>query len=304
MHQIQVASIARHVEAGSPLADYLRELIADQRLIASATSEVGVGGDLRRSIAALEPTGEGRVRFEKHGPTVSYGGHTDDFLTTVRRAPDAEGSDQVIVLSRGSETELVPAGEWDTLGMRGTCSPSFKIRADVPETSVVGAPFATVAAATMVPYSHILWAHGWLGLATDAVERAQAFVRAQARRSPGTTPPMATRLSHLSAELSQLRGAVAAARTEYEAIMDEPDRETLATVGYAVRVNNLKIVASEAIPSICQGALQICGMAGYKNGTPFSVGRNLRDSLSASLMIANERIHATNATLLLIHREG
>ena len=81
---------------------------------------------------------------------------------------------------------------------------------------------------------------------------------------------MATRLSQLSTRLSQLRGTVDAASTEYEATMDEPDRETLATVGYAVRINNLKIVASEAIPSICQGALQICGMAGYKNDTPFS----------------------------------
>ena len=43
-------------------------------------------------------------------------------------------------------------------------------------------------------------------------------------------------------------------------------------------------------------------MAGYQNTTPFSVGRHIRDSLSAALMIANERIHATNAALLLVQR--
>ena len=51
-------------------------------------------------------------------------------------------------------------------------------------------------------------------------------------------------------------------------------------------------------------ALGICGIAGYKNDTPFSVGRHLRDALSAALMIGNDRIHATNAALLLVHKDG
>ena len=53
---------------------YLREVAAEQRLIASVTSEVGTGGDMGRSIAARDP---GRAtapsRFEKQAPTVSYG---------------------------------------------------------------------------------------------------------------------------------------------------------------------------------------------------------------------------------------
>ena len=45
------------------------------------------------------------------------------------------------------------------------------------------------------------------------------------------------------------------------------------------------------------------GIVGFKNDTPFSVGRHLRDSMSASLMVANERIHQTNASLLLIAKD-
>ena len=45
------------------------------------------------------------------------------------------------------------------------------------------------------------------------------------------------------------------------------------------------------------------GSSGYKNDTPFSVGRHLRDTMSACLMVANERIHQTNAGLLLIAKE-
>ena len=68
-------------------------------------------------------------------------------------------------------------------------------------------PFARVAAESMVPISHILWSHLWLGIAEDAFDRARAFVRAAAKRTPGVTPPAAQRLSRLSSELAMLRGA-------------------------------------------------------------------------------------------------
>jgi acyl-CoA dehydrogenase len=68
MHQIQVACIVRHALRSAWFANYLGRLTREQRLIASATSEVGTGGDLRRSIAALHPEAgsEGALlRFEK-----------------------------------------------------------------------------------------------------------------------------------------------------------------------------------------------------------------------------------------------
>jgi acyl-CoA dehydrogenase len=43
---------------------------------------------------------------------------------------------------------------------------------------------------------------------------------------------------------------------------------------------------------------------GYKNDSPFSVGRQLRDSLSASVMVANERLHESNAALLLVVKDA
>ena len=54
----------------------------------------------------------------------------------------------------------------------------------------------------MVPVSHILWSHLWLGIATDAFDRSRAFVRAAAKRTPGVTPPAATKLSMCSAIFS------------------------------------------------------------------------------------------------------
>jgi acyl-CoA dehydrogenase len=303
MHQIKVASIARHLDDAPWFEEYLRDLSAGQRLVASVTSELGTGGDMGRSVAAVTPAPEGICTFEKQAPTVSYGEHADDLLVTLRRSPEAEASDQVMVVVRSEQTTLEQTGSWDPLGMRGTCSPGFVVRARLSPEQVLPTPFARVMSESMVPITHILWSHLWLGIATDAFDRARAFVRAAARQKPGQTPPAALRLSHLMSELSLLRAEVGSGLREFVEMSEEPGRERLSTMAAALRFNNLKIAASEQAPRVCQGALAVCGIMGFKNDTPFSVGRHLRDTMSACLMIANERIHHTNAGLLLIAKD-
>jgi acyl-CoA dehydrogenase len=271
--------------------------------MASVTSEVGTGGDMGRSIAAVTPSGDGTCSFEKQAPTVSYGEYADDLLTTLRRAPDAEPGDQVMVLTRREQATLEPKGTWDPMGMRGTCSPGYVVRATFSPDQVLPTPFSRIAPESMVPVSHILWSHLWLGIATDAFDRARAFVRAAAKQKPGEPVPAAARLSVVMSELSLLRAEVGLALREFDEAADEPGREWLSTMAAALRFNNLKIAASEQAPRVCQGAMGVCGIVGFKNDTPFSVGRHLRDTMSACLMIANERIHQTNAALLLIAKE-
>lgn len=299
MHQIQLASIARHLGQSDLFQAYLAGIAREGRLIASVTSEEGTGGDIRQSVASLELLEGGRARFAKIAPTVSYGAYADDLLVTLRRSPSAERNDQVLVLVHTNQATMVQTDGWDALGMRGTSSAAFSIGAEFSAQQVVPVPFAVIASETMVPYAHLLWASCWLGVATDAADRARAYARASWRAAPAAQS-VAARLSHLSVELTALRGAIHFARAEYESIKDVPNREELSTLGYAIRINNLKIVAAEAVVGACGKALEICGLAGYKNGGAFSVGRNLRDALSAPLMTANDRIHMTNAHLLLM----
>jgi acyl-CoA dehydrogenase len=263
MHQIQVASIVRHMDHSRWFEGYLRRVVREQRLIASATSEVGIGGDIRRSIAAIRPAPDDLIQFEKKASTISYGAHADDLLTTVRRNPDADQGDQVMVLTHFSEMETKATGEWDTLGMRGTCSPGFSVRATCSPDQVLPVPFATIASETMAPFSHILWAHVWLGLSTDAFGRAQNFVRMQARQSPGTTPPAAQKLSALSVRMAEFRALVDAATKEYIGLAEGSRRPELSTIGYTVRINNLKIGASEAAVGIFQGGQHVWGFLGF-----------------------------------------
>ncbi|MGH3608751.1 MAG: acyl-CoA dehydrogenase family protein [Pseudonocardiaceae bacterium] len=303
MHQIQVVTLVRHLEPDSWFEQYLSELVTQQRLIASVTSEIGTGGDMGRSIAAVTEAGDGSLSFEKQAPTVSYGAYADDLLTTLRRGTEAEAGDQVAVLTRKDQNVLEPAGTWDVMGMRGTCSPGYVVRASFTPEQVLPAPFSRVAAESMVPVSHILWSHLWLGIAEDAFARARSFVRASAKRKPDEPLPAAQRLSHLMSELSMLRAEVESGLAEFVTASEEPGRERLSTLASALQFNNLKIAASEHTADICRGALGVCGIMGFKNDTPFSVGRHLRDAMSGALMIANERLHQTNAQLLLIAKD-
>ena len=303
MHHIQVACIARHGLSSKFFQDYLRAVVERQILIASITSEVGVWGDTRSSICAIEPDGA-RFKLDKDATTVSYGGEADDLLVTCRRNADAPQSDQILVLVRKGDYTLSQTTTWDTLGMRGTCSPGFKMSGAGSIDQVVPGSFADASAQTMVSYSHILWGAVWLGIASDAYARASAYVRAAARKAPGTVPQAAHRLAEVAVTLQSMRNNIASEAAEFDALMQRPDgMDELLTIGWALRMNNLKVGASELAPRIVHDALQIVGIGGYKNDGKFSVGRNYRDALSAALMVSNDRIFGKTASMLLVFKD-
>ena len=133
MHQIQVACIVNHAADQGWHKLFLQQLVRHQWLLASATSEDGVGGNLRASQCALETSG-GEFRLRKSAPTISYGDYADGILATARRDADAPASEQVLVTLLRDGT-LTRRGEWDTLGMRGTCSNGFGSMRKAPPSS-------------------------------------------------------------------------------------------------------------------------------------------------------------------------
>ena len=301
MHHIQVACLVRHGLSSAPLRDYLVTLAHKQLLIGSVTSEVGTFGDTRSSVCALVRA-DGRFTLAKDATTISYGAQADALLVTCRRASEAAASDQVLVLLRRGDYQLEQTSSWDTLGMRGTCSPGFTLRGGAPLEQIVPGAFADSSAQTMVPYSHILWASVWYGIASDAVARAAGQVRAQARRAPGTLPLAATALAKVTAELQAVRHHWQGVADEFDALHRGALQELL-SIGWALKLNNLKVTVSEAAARIVHQALQIAGIAGYKNDSPASVGRHYRDLLSAALMVSNERIAGKSASMLLVFKD-
>lgn len=304
MHQIQVLCILRHTGSDKPdwpfWSEYLTDCAERQRLIASATSEMGVGGDIRTSKCAVEHSPEG-ITLNKQASVISYGASADDILVTARRDPEAAPSDQVLVLVKQGEFTLDKVGAWNTLGMRGTCSFGFMLKSQAKADHVLPVPFADISAQTMHPVSHILWTHVWLGLATAAVSIARKYVRAEARKNPGTVPPNAMRAAELVNHLHSFRGAIREGLHEYAERYDSPD--DLAALGFSIRMNNLKIAAAEEVVPIVGKAMGVCGISAYRNDSPYSLGRYLRDAHGAAVMILNDRLYGNNASLLLVSKE-
>ena len=302
MHLIQVACITRHRRESPFFAAYLRELVEQQSLLASVTSEVGVGGEMRSSVTSVVPQGAS-FSVDKDATTISYGEQADGLVLTARSSPDAPRNDQVLVVLRRADYVLEKKGSWDTLGMRGTCSPAFRVVAAAPLEQVLPVPFDAIASETMVPFSHILWSSCWLGIATAALSRARAFVRAQARAKPGATGGT-LRLAEASSQLQLMGTNVREVAADCQRLMKTPaGTAALSTIGFALKMNNLKVATSQLVFDIAMRAMTICGITGYKNDSAFAVGRHLRDACSASLMVANDRIYATNASLLLVLKD-
>ncbi|MFJ9559186.1 acyl-CoA dehydrogenase family protein [Streptomyces fuscichromogenes] len=293
MHQLQLACLAPGAESRPLLADYLRTAAAEQHLVASVTSEVGIGGNLRMSRAALVPVGEDCL-LEKHATTVSYGEQADSLLVTARRDQQAAADDQVLVLVLRDQARLRRTGPWNTLGMRGTCSAPQHLQAVVPRGQVLAEPFSAIAARVMVPLSHILWAAVWTGTATDAFRRAVRFSQVKAARQSGAFVPD-PRLGRMHATLTMLRAEVRGLAADFA---DSRAAEG-APRDLTVPANALKVSASEESVRVAALALEVCGMAGYSEEGEFSVARHLRDLYSGRVMIANDKLNAVNTELLL-----
>lgn len=304
MHFIQLACITRHGLHSDFFRGYLHDLVQHQYLLASITSEVGTYGDTRSSLCAVERLNDHFI-LNKDATTGSYCAHADAILVTCRRDKDAAANDQVLVLVKRENCKLTQTTSWDTMGMRGTSSPGFRLESAGPIQQIIPGSYADSSARTMVPYSHILWASLWWGIAADAVGKAASFVRSQARQNPGVVPPTATRLAEVSMQLQNMKQHWQAAAQAFDMVdTSTAQQDELLSIGWALRLNNLKISCSEAAPQIVHRALQIVGIMGYKNDSPFSLGRQYRDALSASLMISNDRIAAKSASMLLVFKDA
>ncbi|WP_026363072.1 acyl-CoA dehydrogenase family protein [Methylopila sp. M107] len=300
MHQIKMSSLTVHCLDDAWQRGFMRACADEQLLLASATTEGGgVGGDMRQSICGVVREGE-TFSLAKEGCLISYGAHADAILITARRTPDAPASDQVMAVMRSSQYTLEKSGAWNTMGMRGTCSDNFTFSGSAPVEQIIATPFAEISAHSMLPYAHLLWGSVWHGVASDAVSRAESFVRAEARKRPGSTPPSALRLAELLAMQQRLKSVVVAGIERYERSKDDEDE--IASLGFVVAMNSIKISCSQLVGEIVQAAFLICGIMGYRNDSPYSLARAMRDALSAPIMINNDRILGNVSNLLAVYK--
>lgn len=299
MHNIKLHGLVAAARTSAWHRDLCRKVAERQLLLASATTEAGIGGDLRNSVCAVVERGSD-FELTKDATVISYARAADAIFATARRNPEAASGDQVMVALMQDQYTLKPTTSWETLGMRGTCSEGFILSGRAPREQIFPQPFAELAAQSMLASAHILWGSVWYGIAAGALSRAHQAVRAEARRRSGVTPPSATPLAEANARLQMMRAAIAQAIEHFENA--ESSADYLGSVRFAVAMNNLKISASQTACDVVLEALRIAGIQGYRNDSPYSMGRQLRDVLSAPLMVANDRIVSNLASLLPVSR--
>jgi acyl-CoA dehydrogenase len=298
MHQIQVACIVAHGAESDWHAALLRRICDEQLLLGSVTSEVGTGGNIHASICAVK-LADGRAVLQKNATTISYGARADALLITARRNAEAAGNDQVMVVALRRDYELEKTSGWDALGMRGTCSEGFGLRWSGVEQQVLPVPFSEIAGQTMLPVSHLLWASVWLGIATAAVNRARAYLRQQVR-AQGNTSMLSHRLARAVGLLQLMQARLSQALRDYDEVFAVGMRSL--PLGFTADMNNLKTTVSEQCLEAVQHAFMVCGINAYKNDSEFSLGRHVRDLMSAPIMINNDRMLESTGNLLLMQR--
>lgn len=301
MHHSQALTLAQHGDFG-PIAELTATIAAEEALLASATTELATGGDVRSSSCAVQhdPADPARIVLEKNAPVISYAHHADYILVTARRGPDSPASDQVLLVCPVADLTLEQTSTWDVTGFRGTCSPGFMLRANTSDRNVLPVDYATISAVTMLPSSHILWASVWLGMADAALAKARAAARSAARRAAGGPVPAAGHLADLSTLHAQFESTVLTQSDRYAGFLRYGGADP--TVGFTLSMNNLKLSASTLVVDIVTGALAIVGINGYRRDHPSSMDRLLRDCFAPQLMVSNERIRANNAVLALAQR--
>jgi acyl-CoA dehydrogenase len=297
MHQTKVACLVRHGTGSAWHETLMRRVASEQLLLASSTTEGQNGGNIRSSSAAIESS-EAGISLVRNATVISYGAQADGIVTIARRTNDAAASDQVLVAFTKDDYTLERSLEWETLGMRGTCSAGFELKATGSSDQIFPESYDKIHAQTMTPIAHLCWSSVWAGIAAAAVERAQMFIRKAARGSGGQMPPAAAHFTAAKMSLTKLRAIVTAALDSYA--IHEHDERGLSSLDFQSSINLLKVEASELAVTTVMSAMRACGLSGYRNDGDFTIGRQLRDVLSAPVMINNDRILSNIATASLM----
>ena len=224
MHYIKCNSINEWASEQDFFADYLTLIVRDQRLIASMTSEEGIGGDLRQSNAAVV-LDDSSFSITKKSPCLSYVSHADDILLTCRASEDSAHADQRLVLLTPDQMDIVITRTWDAMGMRGTCSHACEVSGKAKQEQIIAEPFSTIATQSMIPDAHIIWANIWLGIAQSAFAKAKKVSRKHFLKDADQVPGSARTLSNMHNQLLALEGQINTLANHYVMCKENKDQK-------------------------------------------------------------------------------
>jgi len=183
-------------------------------------------------------------------------------VTTARRAADAAGSDQVLLVLLKADYTLERLQVWDTLGMRGTHSEGFTLRARAAAEQIVPEPYDKIHAQTMVPFAHLLWGFG-VGRELPPpppAKRRPSFATRGAARMAKCRP-----VRHTSPKRSPRCGLCAAYWRRIFAATNfvMADEKAISSLEFQAMITLTKVQASELALTTVLSSLRACGLSGY-----------------------------------------
>lgn len=299
MHCQQVAVLAAHAAQQHP--DVLTTIAQRGSLVASVTTEYGKGGDL---LSAESPLAQehGRLRLQRVAPIVSYGQQAAFYLITMRSGAERPANDVSLVLVTPADGEVAVRGEWNAMGMRGTCSVPMEFNVLVDHERVIGRSFREVALQTMVPVGHIGWASAWFGAARGAFTGFVRQLRSGKQRHKLKSDLFVSRLANLRVSLDLMDAMVYRVVDQYATLRQcAAPPEAYEDIAYNIALNNLKVAVSRLAFSVVEGLIELSGLSqGYLKNDSLGLERVFRDLKSAALMYHNDRLIVANGKLLLI----
>jgi acyl-CoA dehydrogenase len=257
---------------------YFEQVVRHGRLFGSWGSEPAVS--LSRTLlmeTAIRDDGDGWVvDGVKHFCTMALGASYYTIWCAIDGLADMAKA-LVLALVPADTPGIESDGQWNTLGMRGTFSPSVTLRGvRIPRDTILGPPGAVLQIGVVESFG-LGYAAVYAGIAEGALDFAMDFVRKRVTRPENVPvaqdPSVQRQIGALTVHLDAARLVLADSAARWENA-DLAERGDLA--------NRAKYVTTEAGLEVTSKVIQIVGGRGaYRD---FPVERAFRDVRTATLM--------------------
>ncbi|MDW4909411.1 acyl-CoA dehydrogenase family protein [Streptomyces sp. ADMS] len=302
MHQGQIQAVARQPKASPAVQEFLDSAWDAQPLVASLMSETGAASPREgRAHCREKADGSGAITIDKNVSVSSYLQHADAGLVVARRSADDAVTEQALVLVRRDELIVSQWREWKALGMRGTGSGGGRVQARTHRDRILEESFGEVSARVIMPLSNLGWAACWLGIAESAFVIAQdALRRQQGRTAPDVLTAKTMRLGRASDSIDELAEQVRSIAAGYEQL------QGAASDAMVRRSNALRLTAAARANESVLDSFQVIGVDAYRepSASKRSLSRQIRDVLSARVMISEDRIRLGSGGLAQLPRKS
>ena len=277
------STVMRFIEAlatDEQKSAYYPEVVEEGKLFGSWGSEPETRGGTAMRYTIITPEGEGYViDGVKHFCTMSGGAHRYMIHCNAQNTTDALGSQQLALIPHDI-AGLSQLDEWDTLGMRGTVSPSMKLdNCSVPNEAVLGEPGQSAKTGVTQGFG-LGFAAVYVGAAQAALDYTKDFCLNQTfAPDPGRVADglvVQRTIAEMSLAMSSARQALYDAAGRWEG--KKPNER-------AVMSASSKYLATVASLEVTSKAIQITGGRSAHKRMPLE--RIFRDIRTSTLMPPN-----------------